>query len=216
MNKNTPPSILNSRTEKVILELPNYAYWHTSDRDDKTHSFFLGRKSLIERLKNIIISASSTGVYLVTGNRGVGKSSLVNEVIEKTSLHKKSGFQYFNFLFLMFWIVLGLQVISNKIIEKPICFWYLISISILLLIIAVIIIYLIGRRSQFRKNTQKFTDIIIAAITDLFRLPNKSNLLLRENNILKMIVLSLVFLSISIFPFICIKLTTFKLFIIYI
>jgi Cdc6-like AAA superfamily ATPase len=37
-------------------------------------------------------SPNEPGVYLVTGNRGVGKTSLVSEVIKKTSLQPNSGF----------------------------------------------------------------------------------------------------------------------------
>jgi hypothetical protein len=76
------PKILNSKSKKVYLELPQYTFHHSSSMT----SFFLGRKQLVSRLKNLLFDTSSkTGVYLITGNRGVGKTSLVEAVINQTS-----------------------------------------------------------------------------------------------------------------------------------
>ena len=89
--QNKVSDLFNSKTEDVIIELPEYAYCHSSEAENRVKPFFIGRIKLIKRLKHIIISTTTkTGVYLVAGDRGVGKTSLVDEVIRKTSLQNKS------------------------------------------------------------------------------------------------------------------------------
>jgi hypothetical protein len=108
-----PPDVFNSKTARVTLELPGYAYSHSSSAENKTKSFFLGRKKLVARLKSLIISTSSkTGVYLVAGNRGVGKSSLVEKVIDDTSLAINKRRKYSFFLLVTLFLVLLLQYIT--------------------------------------------------------------------------------------------------------
>ena len=221
MNNMTLPDILNSRTQKVLLELPNYAYSHTSSTEDKTHSFFIGRKNLIERLKSLIISTSSkTGVYLVTGNRGVGKSSLVDKVIDKTSL-SKSGSNIFTFLFVLLFLVLGLQYISNQvsssvinISEKQLAMWFL--------IIDAILFFVIGYHSFVRKknkeyNKRRFCETlwrtILASIKELSIPPNSSNPYVRTRNVLNLVFILLGFQILSLY--LNLNFTLFKLFIIY-
>jgi len=83
------PDVFNSKTDKILLELPGYKFSHSPSTENDAKQSFLGREKLISRLEHLIISSSSnTGVYLVTGNRGVGKSSLVEKVIAETSLPK--------------------------------------------------------------------------------------------------------------------------------
>ncbi|MDR2824914.1 MAG: hypothetical protein LBB41_06930 [Prevotellaceae bacterium] len=45
VKKDIIPDILNSRNERVILELPNYAYCYSSQTQGSGQSFFLGRQS---------------------------------------------------------------------------------------------------------------------------------------------------------------------------
>jgi len=85
------PDILNSKIKKLRIELPHYRFSHSSSGDSSHH--FIGRERTKERLKKIIEdSPDEPGVYLIAGNRGVGKTSLVSEVIKETSLETNSTF----------------------------------------------------------------------------------------------------------------------------
>jgi len=83
--------VLNSKTKKIKIELPNYRFSHSSSGDSAQP--FIGRERIREKLKRIVEdSPNESGVYLVTGNRGVGKTSLVSEIIKETSFREDSTF----------------------------------------------------------------------------------------------------------------------------
>jgi len=87
-NKNSEiiPEIFDSKIKKIRIELPDYHFSHSLS--DKSH--FVGRKKILEKLKSLIKdSENKTGVYLVTGNRGVGKTSFVDKVIKATERTNK-------------------------------------------------------------------------------------------------------------------------------
>jgi Cdc6-like AAA superfamily ATPase len=83
------PDILNSKIKKIMIELPQYSFSHSSS-GDSSHEF-IGRERISEKLKKVIVdSPDEPGVYMVTGDRGVGKTRLVNEIIKKTSWQPNS------------------------------------------------------------------------------------------------------------------------------
>jgi len=85
------PDILNSKIKKLLIELPQYHFSHSS-AGDSSHPF-IGRVRILDKLKKIVEdSPTEPGVYLVAGNRGVGKTSLVNKVIDETSLEPNFNF----------------------------------------------------------------------------------------------------------------------------
>ena len=74
-------NILDSKTKKLRIELPDYHFSHSLSEE----SHFVGRKKISAKLNSLIADKKNkTGVYLVTGNRGVGKTSLVNKVVNET------------------------------------------------------------------------------------------------------------------------------------
>jgi len=103
------PDILNSKIKKLRIELPHYSFSHSSS-GDSPHTF-IGRVRILEKLKKIIEdSPDEPGVYLIAGNRGVGKTSLVSEVIKETSLETKSNFsKNLRYLIFLFLAVVGTQ-----------------------------------------------------------------------------------------------------------
>ena len=238
-NKSEIPDILNSKTERVLLELPDYAYSHSSSAENKTKSFFLGRKNLIARLKNLIISTSSeTGVYLVTGNRGVGKSSLVDKVINETSLPANKTKKYSTFILVALFLVLGLQYVINQIVN-PItyeCFKHKSFCTIIIcsiIFIGLLFFGLIGHRSYVRKkekvyekkkknNTktwefwhwaiwQSLWRTIKAASKEIILLPNSSNPFLRTQNVRKLVFILILCYVVQIFS----DFTLLKVFLVY-
>jgi len=74
--------MINSRIKDIYIELPGYKYNHRSRTEN-----FIGRIDVKERLLNLLTiddyNDCPTGVYLVAGYRGVGKTSLVEYVIDE-------------------------------------------------------------------------------------------------------------------------------------
>jgi len=82
---------LKSKIKNVIIELHNYSFFHgptdLEDADDR----FVGRLHLINHLRTLLTrSSTKSGVYLVAGYRGMGKSSYVNKAIDGITCCNKS------------------------------------------------------------------------------------------------------------------------------
>lgn len=86
MNANkriNPPAHPFAKIKDIWLEVANPGFIHRHLGEEKA-DFFLGRKKAKERLKTLLIrSQSPSGAYLVTGFRGMGKTSLVHEVLRE-------------------------------------------------------------------------------------------------------------------------------------
>jgi len=110
--KNTP-DILNSKIKKIRIELPHYSFSHSSS-GDSSHAF-IGRERIRERMKKVIEdSPDEPGVYLIAGNRGVGKTSLISWVIKETSLPDKSKFtNNLMYVILSLLAVAGIQILQQ-------------------------------------------------------------------------------------------------------
>ena len=86
MPNNSKLANLYSKIKDIYIELPDYSYFHSPSSIDRKDSRFVGRKELASRLRNILCnSQTKSGAYLVTGYRGVGKTSLVNRVLKEIS-----------------------------------------------------------------------------------------------------------------------------------
>jgi hypothetical protein len=156
------PHILTSKTEKVFIELPNYTFCHSTSTSNMLKSFFLGRKELINKLKSLIINTSSkTGVYLVTGNRGVGKSSLIDKVVDSTSLKKRTFSDFVKYMSTILFFVVIMQYCSYRFpaiigffttVENDTIENCKFGIIIFLLILTLILFGMIGHFSNHRKK----------------------------------------------------------------
>jgi len=212
------PDILNSKTKEILLELPGYAYSHSSSAENETKSFFLGREKLIARLKSMIISSSSkTGVYLVTGTRGVGKSSLIDKVIDETSLPRNKKIKHFTFFITALFLVLLLQYVSNQIGSSG-------NYCVILSVIGSILLLVNGYCSYIKKETKVYVKncvfklglwvwhILEATIKEFLLLPSSSNPFLRTQNVVKLVYI-LIFCHIIVQKLSCV--THLQVFLIY-
>ena len=74
--------------KSVYILLPGYKYRHTtSDMED---NMFVGRESVREKFLDYLRKGGSKGAYLITGYRGMGKTTLVNQVIKEYLSDKKN------------------------------------------------------------------------------------------------------------------------------
>lgn len=79
------PALLNdfsSRVKKLLIEVIDYSFFHGPSDIKSIDSRFIGRKRILKRLKAILTnSETKSGAYLITGHRGMGKSSFVSKAI---------------------------------------------------------------------------------------------------------------------------------------
>lgn len=77
----------SSKVKDIYLALPDFKYFHSPSGLTRDYESFVGRDHLIQKLKNILSKAhTKAGAYLITGYRGVGKTSLVRKVLHQHRL----------------------------------------------------------------------------------------------------------------------------------
>lgn len=82
----------SSKIKNIYIELYNYSYFHSPAGLKKVYNRFVGRDRIIEKLKSILTNSETrSGAYLVTGFRGMGKTSLVRKVLAEIK-----GNQYYS------------------------------------------------------------------------------------------------------------------------
>lgn len=111
----------SSRIKNIYIELPGYEYFHSPSGVSRPDDRFFGRKEIQERLKTIIRnSKTKAGAYLVTGYRGMGKTSLVRRVISQLKYeyeHWKFRKEDWNLVVRGFWFSFVLALVASLI--KP-------------------------------------------------------------------------------------------------
>ena len=71
-----------SKIKDIYIEIHNYTFYHNPDEGSVENARFIGRKRQVERLEMMLTqSESKSGAYLITGYRGMGKTSLVNQTL---------------------------------------------------------------------------------------------------------------------------------------
>lgn len=80
-----------SHLRNVIIPLPGFKHFHYASSSEDKIEDFIGRSSITDKLSAWLKDSASkySGAYLVTGYRGMGKSTFVYEAIGK--LKKKEG-----------------------------------------------------------------------------------------------------------------------------
>lgn len=96
----------SSKVKRINIELPDYEYFHSPSNVDNIDNRFIGREALIEKFKNILTnSKTKTGAYLVTGYRGMGKSSFVSKVLSLITIPQEPKIKWK-------WIIICLMFIA--------------------------------------------------------------------------------------------------------
>ncbi len=103
MSFHLPFAERSARIKRLFIELHGYAYFHNPSEIGNVDSRFIGRDEICERLRTLLTKhQTKSGSYLVTGYRGVGKSSLVARVLSEISSGKnrsRRASRYFRILF---------------------------------------------------------------------------------------------------------------------
>jgi hypothetical protein len=108
----------SSLLKKIVIELPHYSYGHAAPSE--ASGGFVGRKKVLKKFKELIQDEDDkVGVYLVTGNRGVGKTKLIDEVEKMTSLDPVIVDKV-KHLFILFCAVAGTQFCLSDELLRPV------------------------------------------------------------------------------------------------
>lgn len=120
MSKQEPSLAENTaRVKSIYIELPGYEYFHSPSGINRKDDRFIGREAIIKRLKTILNNSKTrAGAYLITGYRGMGKTSLVRKVIadQKENCTFSTGwvanYAFHCLFFLMLLGLLGYLILS--------------------------------------------------------------------------------------------------------
>jgi len=75
-----------SYIKDIYIELHDYSFIHSPSQGHQANARFIGRRRLKERIRSLLTKGETrSGAYLITGYRGVGKSSLINQVLDEIS-----------------------------------------------------------------------------------------------------------------------------------
>jgi len=117
-NKDVLDDLLTNNSFKIkpiFIELKNYSYFHAaiSNNTDDYNKRFVGRSKLIKKIQSFIFESSkNTGTYLISGFRGMGKTSLVNKAL--SSLNPKSKLNRY----ILLWFLLLPFVFINENLDR--------------------------------------------------------------------------------------------------
>lgn len=119
----------SSKISRINIELFNYKFFHSPSLIEHDDKRFIGRRILIDRFKNILTSNEpKSGAYLVTGYRGMGKSSFVNKVLGEISVKDQEiilkPFVVVCLLFLFYLLVGHLFILVAALLMYRILFRY--------------------------------------------------------------------------------------------
>lgn len=94
----------SAKKPTLFLELHNFSFRHDPVRANMD---FIGRKAIRSRLRAILNhSKALSGAYLITGSRGVGKTSFVNKVLSELSHKNELAAGLIRFATLFFYVLI--------------------------------------------------------------------------------------------------------------
>lgn len=74
----------SSRISPLYLELPDYSFYHSPLEPSIPDDRFIGRERVYRRFKSMVTkNKTHSGAYLITGYRGMGKSSFVKRLLSE-------------------------------------------------------------------------------------------------------------------------------------
>lgn len=172
-DKNSYLSKYSSKVSRVFIEIHNFNFRHgVFDGNDKN---FIGREEIRNRLRAVFSNSdSNSGTYLLTGNRGVGKTSLINKVLSELSAKKEDNiWMHLTQYFILFVIIVGITIIDRYLkydtsLAKSIkdyAGWQ----NLILLLCFIFSSFYVGYHSLFRKKKNKLKHKIGSLLLSFFK-----------------------------------------------
>ncbi len=164
MSKSNSYNDLYSKVRRIYISLPDFSFFHRPSGVDDIDSHFVGRERIISILKNWLDNKNEnhTGSYLITGYRGMGKTSFVGKVIDEIIEERRTKIIKWQkkVIYKMF------KKQSTKILEWP--YWKYIRSSFIFNILALLPAMYIFIKSVSLKELSCWTYYIIAFYCFLF------------------------------------------------
>ena len=132
-----------SNIDHILIPLPGFQQYHQTNSDKVGDYGFVGRRTIISKLKNWISNEKTlTGAYLITGFRGMGKSSFVGKALYELVRHQhrpacRICFDVIRVLFPVWTIASCILVRGTESFTKP-CGW---GLTLCLILLAGIILF---------------------------------------------------------------------------
>lgn len=105
----------SAKVKDIFIELFGYTYFHDPSKIDHVDRRLIGRDKIKRKIRSILTDTESkSGAYLVTGFRGMGKTSLVNSFLNGIQGKNKDS-DTFNQYLCIFITVLALAVLSLEV-----------------------------------------------------------------------------------------------------
>lgn len=106
MKNNNPFNIYTSKLKRFNIPLPSFNYFHRSSSEEMVDSKFIGRERSSKRLYSWLTEEKAqSGSYLITGYRGMGKSSFVGRILYELAAQPTSITFLFGYIaFILIWV----------------------------------------------------------------------------------------------------------------
>ncbi len=99
-------SEFSSKIKNIFIELHGYSYFHSPSEISKVDDRFIGRDRIIKKLKSLLTNnETKTGSYLITGFRGMGKTSFVSKVLSEVSTEQTESITYARYFRILFFLM---------------------------------------------------------------------------------------------------------------
>ncbi len=117
--------LYSSKVKRVNIPIPEFKFFHMPSSDEQVDPKFIGREQISDKLYSWLKDDPTGGSYLVTGFRGMGKSSFVGRVLYKLTQRTTVKEYVVGFLFfLSFFITFILFFCFNNNVIVINCYLY--------------------------------------------------------------------------------------------
>lgn len=105
MKNSNPFNIYTSKVKRFNIPLPSFNYFHRASSEEKVDTKFIGRERISKRLYSWLTEEKTkSGSYLITGYRGMGKSSFVGRILYELSVQTTGRISILGYLaFFLIW-----------------------------------------------------------------------------------------------------------------
>ena len=161
-----PTNPYNDQYSSLIRPIKIYLPKHNRQDSDDDHKYddFVGRERLMERLYNWLSSESQeSGSYLVTGFRGMGKTKLVERVVNRLTREVKEK-QELGWRLLVAFPVIVAALAFSHIMEQGekklfvVKYWWIFALALVVWLTVVIIAYYRNKNYFIREKKKDIKD----------------------------------------------------------
>lgn len=93
--------IYSSKVKRVNIPIPRFIFFHKASSEEEVDPKFIGREQISDKLYSWLKDDPKGGSYLVTGFRGMGKSSFVGRVLNQLTQRTKPYEYFTGFVFFL-------------------------------------------------------------------------------------------------------------------